>query len=109
MEKKMKSAYELALEKMNSSPGGSRSDRELTHQQKERIAEIRRIYKARRAEVEIMHRSAMMDLNHSNLASTDPAEWVKVRDTREADFRNTLKRFEEEEDREVEQVRTINS
>ncbi|GEM_PF-938341 len=108
MEKKIKSAYELALEKMNTSSGDIGADRELTPHQKEQIAEIRRIYKARRAEVEIMNRSAMMDLQNSNLSATDPAEWVKVREAREVEFRTTLKQIEGDEEREVERVRNVN-
>lgn len=109
MEKKIKSSYELAMEKMKSNQPSSELSRDLSDTQKVKIAEIRRIYKARRAEVEIMHQSELAELHASNLARTDRDEWNKIMSLRESDFRTTLAQIEKDEEQAVFEARSVNS
>ena len=53
----LKSAYELALERLKAQDreAGVEQDRPLTAEQKQRIAELRRRAKAKLAELEILH------------------------------------------------------
>lgn len=53
----LKSSFELAMERLRAKEKGGAAD--LTPEQKERIARIRADYKARRAELEFLHRSAI--------------------------------------------------
>ena len=54
----MKSAYELAMEKLRTKDAErGESQERLTVRQREEIAELRRLYKARKAEGEILHQS----------------------------------------------------
>lgn len=54
----MKSAYELAMEKLRRKDAErGESEERLTDKQREEIAELRRVYKAKVAEREILHQS----------------------------------------------------
>lgn len=54
----MKSAYELAMEKLRTKDAErGESQERLTDRQREEIAELRRLHKARQAEGEILHKS----------------------------------------------------
>ena len=55
-----KTAYELAMERLRKKDGeASAEDRPLTDTQKAAIAEIRQFYKAKSAELEILHQAAL--------------------------------------------------
>ncbi|MBN1297902.1 hypothetical protein JXA80_14085 [bacterium] len=91
---KLKSAYELAMERLAGSNPGM-VEAVLSDSDKARIAEIRREYDAKIAEREIMYRSRLAEM----LAAIHPAERALHRETVENDFRNAvavLKRAMEE-------------
>lgn len=90
-----KSAYELALERLR------RKDREagveerpLTDAQRERIAELRRVYDARLAEREILHQGELR-------RARDPEQLEQL----EEQYRRERDRIAAERDRKVEEVR----
>lgn len=90
-----KSAYELALERLR------RKDREagieerpLTDTQRERIAELRRVYDARLAEREILHQGELRR-----------ARDVEQRDQLEEQYQRERERLTAERDRKLEEVR----
>ncbi|HUD72990.1 MAG TPA: hypothetical protein VMQ62_13610 [Dongiaceae bacterium] len=92
-----KSAWEIALEKLN------RQDKErgvdgpaaLTPEQKEAIAEIRRRHQAGVAEGEILHRTNL------GKAGDDPEALAKV----EEEHRIDRRRLDDQRDREIAKVR----
>jgi len=90
----LKSAWEIALEKL-----GAREEARpaLTEEQKERIAEIRRRWKAKRAEREILH---CEELLRARLRG-DPEEVRRI----EEEYVRELRRLEEKEEAEVRAVR----
>ncbi len=90
-----KSAFELAMERLR------KKDEEegVVHQpisdsQKAAIAEARNIYEARVAELEVMHRSALM-------RTPDPAARAEL----EAGYRRDRERLATERDAKVERIR----
>ncbi len=90
-----KSAFELAMERLR------RKDEEegivqprLTEAQKASIAEVRTVYEARAAELEVMHRSS---LNRT----PDPA----AREELEAGYRRERERLAAERDAKIERIR----
>ncbi len=90
-----KSAYELALERLR------RKDREagieehpLTDAQRERIAELRRVYDARLAEREILHQGELRK-----------ARDLEQRDQLEEQYRRERERLVAERDRKIEELR----
>ncbi len=92
----LKSAWEIALEKLRAregDPGGAA----LSERQKERIAEVRRRYRAKRAEMEILHRG---NLERARLRG-DAEEERKV----EEEYARELRRLEEREEAEVRSIR----
>ena len=90
----MKSAYELALERLESQGIERPREEALSDDERERVAEARRKAEAKIAEMEIMHRGRLAKL-------TDPAE----REKEEKDFRHERQRVEERRDREIERIR----
>jgi hypothetical protein len=85
----MKSAYEIAMEKMRASSG---PDRKLTEEQKERIAEIDRRYNAKVAEAKLTF--------DGKLAGAPPAERAAVEQERVSE----LTRLDEQREAEKESV-----
>ena len=90
-----KSAYEIILERLK------RQDREagvegkpLNDEQRERIAELRRVYEARLAEREILYQS-------SRGKATD----LEALDKLEEEYRRDRERITSERDRKIEEVR----
>jgi hypothetical protein len=90
-----KSAYELAMERLR------RKDAEtgaaptaLTEGQKAEIAEVRRVYEAKAAEAEILHRSRMM-------RTFDPAERLKL----DEEYHRDLQRLQDERERKIAKIR----
>jgi hypothetical protein len=90
----MKSAYELALERMEKQ--GIERPREETFgdELREKIADVRRKAEARIAETEILHKNRLK-------AIMDPAK----RQEEEEEYRRDRRRIEEERDRKVEELR----
>lgn len=88
-----KSAWEIALEKLNrqDKERGEQAPSALTDAQKEAIAEIRRRYQAGVAEGEILHR------NNLRKAGEDPEALAKV----EEEYRIDRRRLEEQRDRDI--------
>ncbi len=91
----LKSAYELAMEKLRSS--GEEEARPLSDDQKGRIAEIRSEARAKRAELDIMHQSEKESL----LARGDAEALARL----EADHDSALRRVAEDETARVQAVR----
>ncbi len=69
----MKSAYELAMERLNSEDPEAANP--LTDQQREQLADISSRYKAKMAEREIFLRKQLMDAEHKG----DPLEAEQIR------------------------------
>jgi hypothetical protein len=90
----MKSAYELALERLDSRGIERPREDALTDEVRERMAEARRKAEAKVAELEILHRDRKAKL-------ADPAQ----REEEEEDFRRERRRIEEKRDREIEKLR----
>ncbi len=89
----MKSAYELALERLEKQ-GIERPRAEgLSDEMKEQVAEIRRQAEAKMAQLEILHRDS--------LRKGDPAK----RQEAEEDYVRERRRMEEERDRKIAKVR----
>ena len=90
-DKPLKSAYELAMERLKSKDReeGVADAKPLTPSQKARIAELRRDAQAKLAEMEILHRK--------NLETTggDPAEVQKTEDNYRTDRARVESRLED--------------
>lgn len=90
----MKSAYELALEKLESRGIERPREEALSGASRDQMAEVRRQAKARLAELEILHRDKLSQL-------ADPA----ARAEQEEYYRRERQRIEERRDRELAQIR----
>jgi hypothetical protein len=71
MADKLKSSYELAMERLREADPAAAKEKPLTAAQKEKIAEARRVAAARLAESEILFKDARKKLH-------DPAEQEKA-------------------------------
>ena len=90
-----KSAYELAMERLRRKDAESGvEERSMSEEQKAEIAEIKRVYSAKQAEVEILHKSKLM-------STFDPEE----RATLEQGHRRDLERLRDEQERKLQKVR----
>jgi len=90
-----KSAYELAMERLRKKDAEDGVERPtVTDAQKAAVAEIRSVYEAKLAELEVMHQSKMR-------ASVDP----EARATLEQEFRRERERLTTERDAKVEKAR----
>ena len=90
-----KSAVELAMERLRKSDEEAGIDRRpLTDAQKARIAEIRNVYEAKFAELEILHAGRLQ-------TSVDPAE----RAEREQEYRRDRERLSSERDAKIDKAR----
>jgi hypothetical protein len=90
----MKSAYELALERMESQGIERPRQEALSEAEREQVAQARRKAEAKIAEMEILHRDRLA-------GTADPSE----RQLAEKDFRHERQRVEEKRDREIERIR----
>lgn len=91
----MKSAVELAMERLRKSDEDAGVDRRpLSDAQKAAIAEIRNFYEAKIAEIEVLHEGQLR-------ASVDPAE----RAEREQGYRRDRERLSSERDAKLEKAR----
>jgi hypothetical protein len=91
----IKSAYELAMERLQKKDAEQGVEQTpLTDEQKAAIAEIRRVYQAKLAELEILHQGKLR-------STGDPAE----REILDAEYRRDCERLSAERDRKVENAR----
>jgi hypothetical protein len=91
-----KTAYELVLERLKHRDREQGiEERPLGDEQRARIAELRRVYEARLAEREILHRSALAR------AADDP----EAADKLEEEYRRDRERIASERERKIEAVR----
>jgi hypothetical protein len=91
---KMKSAYELALERMAGQGIEPPREEALSAEAREKVAEIRKKTAAKMAELEILHRDALRK-------NPDPV----ARDKAEEEYLRERRRLEEDGDRQVEKLR----
>jgi len=90
-----KTAYEIALERLRKKDREEGvEERPLSDQQRNEIADIRKIYEARFAECEILHRSSLRKV-------ADPAE----QETLEEHYRRDRERLGSERDLKIGKVR----
>ena len=90
-----KSAYELAMERLREKDREAGVDeRVVTDAQKEAIAEVRRVYEAKLAEREILHRANLRK-------AADPAAFEIL----EEEYRRDRERITSERDRKIEGAR----
>ncbi len=92
--KSMKSAYELALERMEGE--GIESPRELSEDTRRQIQEIRQKADAKLAEVQILHRDRLKRLGT-----------LEARDQEEEDYLLERRRIEAERDEKIEKLRAV--
>ena len=90
----MKSAYELALERMEKQGIERPREDALSDGTREEMAEVRRRAEAKVAELEILHKGRLAKIQ-------DPAQ----RTQEEEDFRREKSRIEEDRDRKVARLR----
>ena len=97
----LKSAWELSLEKSDSIVPELKGKKKLTARQKEQIAEIRKEYKAKIADREIMLQDKLGKLHHR----TPPEEIESVSCVLKDEFAKEIQALEEEMEKKVEEVR----
>ncbi len=90
----MKSAYELALERLERQGIEPPREAALSEAERQQVAEVRRKAEAKIAEMEILQNGSLAKL-------VDPAE----REQAERQFRHERKRVEDRRDREIERIR----
>jgi hypothetical protein len=98
MAEKLKSAVELAMERLKQSEEGFSAP--LSEEHKAQIAEIRNRTAAEMAKLEILHRTEL-----SNLASLPPAEAMERRQKLQESFVEDRGRLERERDAKIERIR----
>jgi len=91
---KMKSAYELALERMAGQGIEPPREEALTPELRQLVAEVRQKAEARLAELEILHKDALRK-------SQDFA----ARENAEEDYHRERQRLEEDRDRQIDRLR----
>ena len=90
-----KSAYELAMERLRRKDAEAGvEERAMTEAQKAEIAEIKRVYSAKVAEAEILHKSKLMGV-------FEP----EAREILEQGHRRDLERLRDEQERKLQKVR----
>ncbi len=90
-----KSAYELAMERLRKKDAEQGIvEKPLTDAQKAEIAEIRQVYEARLAQVEVMHRSAMN-------TTLDPEALATI----DQEYQRDRERLTSERDSKIEKIR----
>jgi hypothetical protein len=90
-----KSALELAMERLRRKDAeAGLEERSVTDEQKSEIAEIKRVYSAKMAEAEILHKSKLV-------AVFDPNERALL----EQGHRRDLERLRDEQERKLQKVR----
>lgn len=90
-----KSAYEIAMERLRQKDKDAGvEEREVTEAQKAAIGELRKVYEAKLAEREILHRSKLQK-------AADPAALEIL----EEEYRRDRERLTSERDRKIEEAR----
>lgn len=90
-----KSAYEIAMERLRRKDAEEGvEERTVTDEQKAEIAEAKRFYAAKAAEVEILHKSKLM-------TTFDPEERMKI----EQQHRRDLERIQSDLERKLAKIR----
>ena len=90
-----KSAYEIILERLKKKDREDGvEERALTSEQKDKIAEVRRVYEARLAEREILHQ-----------ASRRKAQDLETLEKLEEEYRRDRERIVSERDRKIDEAR----
>jgi len=90
----MKSAYELALERMEKQGIERPREESFGDELREKIAEARRRAEAKLAELEILHKNSMKSAYDPTQRQEDEEEYLRER-----------RRIEDERDRKVEELR----
>ena len=91
-----KSALELAMERLKKQDAEQGvSDRRLTDDQKNEIAEVRKTYAARLAQEEILFKSKLQSLME-----------FEARQTLQDNYRRDVERLNHERDRKIEKIRS---
>ena len=94
-DKPLKSAYELAMERLRKSDADAGIESQtVTAEQKAAIAEIRNYYEAKMAEQQVLHQSTLRKM-------ADPA----AREALEAEYRRARERLSSERDGKIEKIR----
>ncbi len=94
--KAVKSAYELAMERLKKQDKDAGIERKLlTDQQKTAIAEVRNFYEAKLAEADLLHQDQMV-------TTLDPAERAR----RDEEYRRDRDRFSSERDAKIAKARS---
>ena len=94
-EKELKSAFELAMERLRKNDEEAGVERRpVTDEQKAAIAEIRNFYEAKIAEVEVLHQGRLR-------TTVDPGE----RAAREEEYRRDRERLSSEREAKIEKAR----
>lgn len=97
----LKSAWEISLEKSDKLVPGGKKRKKLTARQKERIAEIRKEYKAKIADKDITHQHKLNRLEER----TPPELLLSESEKLKQEFAEDKERLEKEMEAEVEAVR----
>jgi hypothetical protein len=92
---KLKSSYELAMERLRAADPNAAKSKPLTAAQKEQIAEAKRVAAARVAELEIRFHDARRKFR-------DPAEFEKA----EAEYQTDRRRADEDLERAIAAIRS---
>ena len=91
----LKSSYELAMERLRKKDVESGVEQKpLTGEQKAAIAEVRNVFEAKLAQLEVLHQSSLRK-------TLDPDERAKLED----DYRHEREKFNAERDEKIERVR----
>lgn len=94
-----KSAYEIAMERLRKKDKEAGvEERALSEEQRTAIADVRKVYEAKLAEREILHRSALAK-------APDPETYEKL----EEEYRRDRERIASDRDRKIEGIRTTGS
>jgi hypothetical protein len=91
---KIKSAYELALERMAGQGIEPPREEALTPELRQRMADLRQKTEAKLAELEILHKDALR--KNQDFAAREKAE---------EEYRSERRRLEEDRDRQIERLR----
>ena len=92
----VKSAYELALERLDSQGIERPREESLSEEQRAQVAELRRQAEAKLAELEILHRDRLRKLGDPEARAKEEEEYVRER-----------RRIEEQRDAKIDRARRV--
>jgi hypothetical protein len=91
-----KSSYELAMARLRKKDADEGvSDAPITEEQRQAIADVRKVYEARLAEREILHQSSLRKVAHD----------AEATEALEQDYRRERERVNSERDRKIDEIR----